>query len=217
MLREELNRLRDDLFCEFCNKPCKNLNSLNQHSTRCKDNPNRKDFDKLSKYSTSLKGTTKYTSERVRKSAESLSKLYAHGYVSPLKGKARVVNHVYKDHNDAEILKWKLYISTCNVSIPFVQTESHTEGYRVLSQHQTKDGNTVKLTFEHDYVANILLQNNLTSQNTVHHIDGVRDNNTPFNLLIFIDNTNHKRFHNSDYAKLTYDEQTHLFSCEIVR
>ena len=43
MSREELNRIRDDLFCAFCGKQCKSLNSLNQHSTRCSQNPNRKD------------------------------------------------------------------------------------------------------------------------------------------------------------------------------
>ena len=34
-------------------------------------------------------------------------------------------------------------------------------------------------------------------------------------LLVFIDGGNHKRFHNSKYAYLIYDENTHLFSCEL--
>ena len=33
--------LRDDLFCRYCNRQCKNLNSLKQHECRCKLNPNR--------------------------------------------------------------------------------------------------------------------------------------------------------------------------------
>lgn len=32
--------LRNDLFCRYCNKQCKNLNSLKQHELRCKFNPN---------------------------------------------------------------------------------------------------------------------------------------------------------------------------------
>ena len=32
--------LRDDLFCQYCGKPCKNLNALKQHEIRCKHNPN---------------------------------------------------------------------------------------------------------------------------------------------------------------------------------
>lgn len=32
---------REDLFCKFCNKQCKNLNSLKQHEIRCKENPGR--------------------------------------------------------------------------------------------------------------------------------------------------------------------------------
>lgn len=98
MSRETLNTLRDDLFCQFCGKQCKNLNSLNQHSTRCVNNPNRKDFDKLGKYSTQLKGTTKYNNERVQKCAVSLRQKYANGYTSPLKG--RPGTFLGKHHSD---------------------------------------------------------------------------------------------------------------------
>ena len=66
MTKEELNKERPDLFCEFCGKQCKSLNSLNQHSTRCKENPNRKDFNKLGKYSSeNRKGQTKDTCEEM--------------------------------------------------------------------------------------------------------------------------------------------------------
>lgn len=33
--------IRDDLFCQYCGKKCKNLNSLRQHEIRCKENPNK--------------------------------------------------------------------------------------------------------------------------------------------------------------------------------
>ena len=29
------------LYCKYCSKECKNLNSLKQHECRCKENPNR--------------------------------------------------------------------------------------------------------------------------------------------------------------------------------
>ena len=32
---------RDDLYCRYCGKQCKNLNSLKQHECRCKLNPNK--------------------------------------------------------------------------------------------------------------------------------------------------------------------------------
>ena len=38
----EFNKNRDDLFCKYCGKPCKNINSLKQHEIRCKSNPNRR-------------------------------------------------------------------------------------------------------------------------------------------------------------------------------
>lgn len=37
----EYNRLRDDLFCKYCGKQCKSLNSLKNHEIRCKFNENR--------------------------------------------------------------------------------------------------------------------------------------------------------------------------------
>ena len=35
----EFNRYRDDLFCSYCHRQCKSLNSLKQHETRCVKNP----------------------------------------------------------------------------------------------------------------------------------------------------------------------------------
>lgn len=217
MSREELNRIRDDLFCDFCGKQCKSLNSLKQHSTRCPQNPNRKDFNKLGDYSISIKGKNQYSEERVRKSAQALRDKYANGYTSPLKGRQRNVQYIYKEHNDCEISKWLEYVAQNEFEIPKLDIVSHNAGYQVVSKHQVTDGTTVNLTFVHNYIANILLSGNLTKTNTVHHIDGNGVNNEPKNLLVFIDNNNHKRFHNSKYAYLIYDEQTHLFTCKLIK
>lgn len=45
------------LYCRYCRKECKNLNSLKQHECRCKQNPNRIKIT-LSYYSHHHKGTT---------------------------------------------------------------------------------------------------------------------------------------------------------------
>lgn len=74
--------------CKYCNKECHNINSLKQHELRCKQNPNRKEYNRLSQYSVQYrKGKTKETSEEIAKQASILKEMYRNGYVSPLKGK----------------------------------------------------------------------------------------------------------------------------------
>lgn len=213
---EEQNRIREDLFCEFCGKQCKSLNSLKQHSIRCSQNPNRKDFNRLGDYSKSIKGT-QYSNERSRKSAQSLRDKYKNGYVSPLKGKSRNIQYIYKEHNDAEIQKWLAYVKESQFIIPHHDIISHPEGYSIVSRSQHISGNSVIYEFEHNYIANILLEGKLDAINTVHHIDSNRSNNDPLNLLIFETNYEHKIFHNSQYAYLTYNNVTHLFNCILLK
>lgn len=67
-------QIRDDLFCEFCNKQCKNLNSLKQHQVRCKLNPNAIK-NTLSNNNWS-KGLTKETDIRIKRQSESLKKYF---------------------------------------------------------------------------------------------------------------------------------------------
>lgn len=217
MSREEQNRIREDLFCEFCGRQCKSLNSLKQHSTRCSQNPNRKDFNKLGDYSTSIKGRTQYSNERVRKSAQALRDKYKNGYVSPLKSKPRNIQYIYKEHNEAEIQKWLAYVKESQFIIPHYGIIPHTEGYSIVSGSQRVIDKSVRYEFEHDFIANILLDGKLDAINTVHHIDLNRSNNDPFNLLIFQTNSEHKRFHNSPYAYLTYNAMTHLFNCILLK
>ena len=40
----DFNKIRDDLYCQYCGKNCKSLNSLKQHEVRCKENKNRRNF-----------------------------------------------------------------------------------------------------------------------------------------------------------------------------
>jgi hypothetical protein len=76
-----------------------------------------------------------------------------------------------------------------------------------------KVDNSVIYEFEQDFIANILLEGKLLKTNTVHHIDKCRSNNDMKNLMVFKTNSEHKRFHNSKYAYLIYNEDTHLFNC----
>lgn len=76
------NKLRDDLYCKFCGKKCKNLNSLDQHQIRCKENPDKIKFNTVIPGFNNFgrkawnKGLTKETDERVKKNSESVSKFY---------------------------------------------------------------------------------------------------------------------------------------------
>lgn len=68
----KFNELRNDLYCVYCNKQCKNLNSLKNHERRCKENPDRKCFNNLKYFATrELKGKTKDNCEYVQRQQES--------------------------------------------------------------------------------------------------------------------------------------------------
>lgn len=43
----KFNEIRQDLFCDFCGKQCKSLNSLSNHQRMCKKNDNRILHNKL--------------------------------------------------------------------------------------------------------------------------------------------------------------------------
>ena len=206
----------EGLNCIFCQKLCKNLNSLTQHEIRCTLNPERKDYDRLGIYSHNTRlGQNKYTNLDIAKCANSLKKKYAEGYVSPNKGRKVSCTYVYAEHNNIEIGKWLSYLSKQDIPLPSYETTSFNNKYKIIREGQTVSGNTIKVLFEHDFLANILLRGNLLNINTVHHIDHNGLNNDIHNLMIFNTLNDHKRFHNSKYAWLIYDEHTHKFSCEL--
>jgi very-short-patch-repair endonuclease len=84
------NKLRDDLFCQFCGKECKNLNSLRNHERLCKLNPNRQEspfveFNKTREHVWN-KGLTKETNATLKRSSESMKRYWGeHDF--PNKGK----------------------------------------------------------------------------------------------------------------------------------
>lgn len=92
-----LNENRDDLFCQYCGKQCKNLNSLKQHEIRCKKNTNAISVSgnkhgknnlyeyilkvKSGEITTWNKGLTKDTDERVKKYGETHHNKYINGEI----------------------------------------------------------------------------------------------------------------------------------------
>ena len=49
-----------NFICKYCNKECKNLNSLRQHEIRCKENPNRILSHFMGDYNKTRKPTNQY-------------------------------------------------------------------------------------------------------------------------------------------------------------
>ena len=92
---------RNDLFCQYCGKQCKNIYSLKAHERLCKLNPNRQiiksnfigynEKRKKGEITSWNKGLTKETDERVLKMATSLKEGYACGRIikSPLTEEGR--------------------------------------------------------------------------------------------------------------------------------
>lgn len=79
----------DTLYCKYCDKLCKNKNSLAQHEIRCKENPdsiststnNFKEYQE--KYGSWNKGLNKNTDTRVLKYANTLKAGYDLGCIKP--------------------------------------------------------------------------------------------------------------------------------------
>lgn len=205
----------EDLSCPFCGRENHTKNQYAQHYIRCNKNVNRISCDSFGEYiRNNRKGKTKFNCEDIKKQSDTLLSKYENGYISPILGRKICFEYIHKEHNDVEISKWLNYISNIDVPIDY-ETINHNTGYKVISKAQKKFNNTVKLLFEHDYIANILLGDNLQTTNVVHHIDKDGSNNSKENLLIFEDSSSHKRYHNSKYAKLVYNQETHLFSTYI--
>lgn len=206
----------DDLYCKFCEKECKNKNSLAQHELRCKYNPNRKDADKFAIYITNnRKGKTKENCEEIAKQAQTLKKKYENGYKRDTTWSylSKDFVYIYNEHNKKEINKWINYIGTLNINIPYYETNDNKEYIIIKKKSLPNECDDSAFYFEHDYIANKLLNGKLKKQNTVHHLDKNKHNNSFNNLIVFKTSTDHKRFHTSKYAFLIYDEETHLFSC----
>ena len=204
------------MVCKYCNKLCKNKNSLAQHEIRCKLNPNRRDYNNLSNYIlTNRKGKNKDNCQDIAKQVNTLKNRYNVGHRRSDKDKKHIIEYVYQEHNNYEIKKWLEYVDSLTITIPEYQINNSKNFYPIIKGRQQKNNSTVRVLFEHDFIANLYLQNTLEDKNTVHHIDKNILNNDIHNLLVFETTADHKRFHNSKDAYLIYDEVSHKFTCEI--
>lgn len=78
------------LYCQYCGKECKNLNSLKQHECRCKQNPNHiissfVEYNKIRDYKTGFHAHNQYTKAKLlglpkpevsKETREKLSKIW---------------------------------------------------------------------------------------------------------------------------------------------
>lgn len=90
--KRKYNEPQDNLFCQFCNKQCKTLNSLKQHEMRCNQNLERIPLNNLAVHNEQIKlqqknvwnkGLNKNINESVKQQSLSLHNVYASGKLQP--------------------------------------------------------------------------------------------------------------------------------------
>lgn len=82
--------MEESYICKFCEKVCKNANSLRNHERLCKENPEKQESSWI-KFNHERgawnKGLTKETDERVNKQSKTLTEEYKFGrLVNAIKG-----------------------------------------------------------------------------------------------------------------------------------
>lgn len=198
----------EDLFCKFCNKECKNKNSLRQHEIRCKNNPQKINYKPIEGFNNFgriawNKNLTKETDERVLRQSIAVSK--------PLN-----ITYKYHEHNEQEIGKWLNYIDIIEDDIIIPKYTVRNNGGRpIITSAENELFFLDRWKFESDYLMNVIFNGSLASKNTIHHIDNNSSNNNLRNLMVFKDKADHNRFHHSNNAYLFYNEDTHIFECII--
>lgn len=78
------NELRNDLFCIYCGKQCKNLNSLRNHERLCKENPDRQIL-----VSNFIKWNEYRRGKNLQKSSNQYKKAKETGYIYVISDKTR--------------------------------------------------------------------------------------------------------------------------------
>lgn len=115
------------LYCQYCNKECHNLNSLRQHECRCVQNPNKRDNDKLGKYSTQYnKGQTKETNPLIAKQANTIRTRILNDEIdfsSRVRTKYKFGTYKTIHCDSSWELAFILYLLDNN--IPFIRNTSH--------------------------------------------------------------------------------------------
>lgn len=197
--------------CPYCGYFCENKGSLAYHIQSCKSNPNR--IDRHESYIKRYENISEESKEKMKwnKGLTKETDFRIENYASKIRGRKNIHNYLYEEHNLNEINKWLKYLDSKSIDIPEHTSFNGNNGYVMVSKVKDK-----KLYFEHNYIMNYILEN-FSKENTVHHIDKNGLNNSLHNLMVFKTNQDHKRFHNSKYAYLIYDEVEHMFSCSLLK
>lgn len=119
----------DGLNCQFCNKECKNLNSLTQHEIRCKNNPDRicvinPNFNGKNRTPWN-KGLTSKTDDRVAKSSIVRKRRYESG---ELKGAWSGKKHTEEQKKKISESR-KRYLSEHPDKVPYLINHSSKISY----------------------------------------------------------------------------------------
>lgn len=198
----------DDLLCKFCHKEYPNKNSLVQHEVRCPNNPDRKDYDKLTSYMyANVKGHTKEDNEQIAKQAKALKLAYNEGRATN-KGSFPVMqddDRINNDHNQLEIQKWIDYTKSIKVDLLKHTSADYIEGYLGFCVNS-------KYELEHRYIVSLYVN---ADNYVVHHLDEDKHNNVIDNLIAFASVSDHVKYHTNKNAWLVYDLETHLFRTEV--
>jgi hypothetical protein len=96
--------------------------------------------------------------------------------------RVRGKRHPFYGKTGSESSNWKGGVSMCG-------------GYRLLYAPDHPNCNVNNYVFEHRLVMEEVLGRYLTAEEVVHHIDGVKSNNAPENLMLFPNNAAHTRWH----------------------
>lgn len=126
------NELHNDLFCIYCGKQFKNLNSLKNHERLCKENPNRQisPFVAYNKECTDgkrviwNKGLTADTDSRVKQQSITISTRFIDGLVSSFKGK-----HHSKESKQKLSIKRKQYLLDNPEKVPYKLNHHSKQSY----------------------------------------------------------------------------------------
>lgn len=122
----------DGLTCQFCDRVCKNRNSLCNHERQCKLNPDRQAVSSFAEYNKNRKagicqswnkGLTKETDSRVNQQADALKQYYTE-HDAPWLGRSHTEEE--KQKIGAGV---KAFLQEHPEMVPYLRNHSSTESY----------------------------------------------------------------------------------------
>lgn len=153
------------LFCRFCGRECKSINSLKQHETRCKENPDRHGINYKGNLGHSWnKGKTKETDDRIKKYGETYHKRYEAGeIITWCQGKTKETDERINQYSkkSSSTIKEKISNDDWHLSFSKARTiEYHKEKFQgswevnFAKYLDAKDIKWIRPTEKFDYIFN---------------------------------------------------------------